>query len=375
VKQANPRVAILAATLCGLAACTTGQSSTVPATNLTPTHSVLQLAVGTANFSGVAAGLNVVETFRGPNGYTAIPVSSAILTGPAGLTGFPGSKDPGAGSATIPLGSAQNQFVIGTGGTILASADAFGVGPPASSNTGLNFYPYQPQFGDALNAFVSHIPQLPPGAQFAVSPVYGGPPAYPPVSYVSSALSSLVQVPSGWSEGFYLVATGNIAVGQPPPSGAYTLTVSYSQNGSNSSATAKANLGLGGLPAMNPPQIASTGTGGAAISVQLPPGAKQAFVNVIDLNVPPGQLSSAPTCANGLKFATVKFASSGTRSIPANLGQGGGPTFCKGDTLEAQAFAFDYDDYDLGPPGNSAQAPALPAQADVSISFPNVGQE
>ena len=87
--KANPRSALVAATLCGLAACTTGQSSTVPATNFTPTKSVLQLAVGTANFSGVAAGLNVVETFRGPSGYTAIPIQLGNLNGARGPDRIP----------------------------------------------------------------------------------------------------------------------------------------------------------------------------------------------------------------------------------------------------------------------------------------------
>jgi len=81
VYKANPRYALLVATLWGLAACTTGNRAR--SGDQLYADEIRSATRGrTANFSGVAAGVNVVETFRGPNGYTAIPISSATLTDP-----------------------------------------------------------------------------------------------------------------------------------------------------------------------------------------------------------------------------------------------------------------------------------------------------
>jgi hypothetical protein len=356
--------------LCGalavtmLAACTTGQSNTTPNVVAAPANGKLQMAVGTVNFANIGIGINVLETYRGPNGFTAVPINTATLVGPAGFSAPAGSGDPGSGQAAIPLGSAHNQFVIGNAGanTQLASADGFGVGPPSASTTGMNVYPMQPQFADAA---------LPPMA-FPAAPIYGGPPAYPAVLYVPSALSSLVQIPSGWSEGFYIVA-----LTAPPPSGTYMLNVTYTANGSTLSTQASAVLPSPPvtLPFLNPPQIQSTHDGGATISLLLPPGVPHALVNVIDLNVPPSTPPAGAPCTTGLSFATVAFTQSGQQAIPPNIGRGGAPSFCSGDTLVAQAYGFDYDDFALGPPGNTLQTPSLPPRADLTVSFPSPGQE
>jgi len=112
--------------------------------------------------------------------------------------------------------------------------------------------------------------------------------------------------------------------------------------------------------------------GSIDVELTLPRGVTQALVYVIDANVPP---SPGATCITGLGFATVLFDHSGTQTISAklgNYGQGGAQTFCNGDLIEAQAFGFDYDDFDLGPPGNVEQRPALPAQADMTISNPTI---
>ncbi len=355
----------LIASLAVLAACTTGQTNTTPSIpggggGGTGSYA-LQLSVGTVNFSTYAVGLNVLETFRDGNGFTAVPITSASLAGPAGFHGVRGSKDPGAnGGSTIPLGSAGNSFLTGPAspGTEIAGVDGWGIGPPSCSCPGVNTYPLQPQFAD--NPAISAM--YPGGGE----PFYGGPPAYPPTSLEPSALSSLVSIPSSWPEGFYLVGVDS------EPSGRYTISASYSQNGiahaTKASATLQASRVL--------PVIGVTGTGNldgsADISVRLPRHVKQAIVNIIDGSVPP---APGATCVTGLGFASVLFTSSGTRHIPGNLGNygaGGAPTFCRGDLLLAQAYGFDYDDFDLGPPGNTQQRPPLPAQADVTISLPSL---
>ncbi len=346
-----------------LSGCTTGQANTTP-----PVSSgggpgggsvALQLSVGTVNFNGVSAGLNVLETFRDAQGFTAIPITSATLHGPSAFVAPKGSKDPGSGArGTIPLGSASNQFLVGPAGqmTAIAAADGFGIGPPSCSCPGINFYPFQPQFADPAASAT-----FPGGAE----PFYGGPPAYPPTTLSPSALSALVSIPSSWPEGFYAVALTS-----RPPKGSYTIDVTYSQNGARTTRSAQASLHDATLlPKIPLPNAQSDGKGGLRVTVSMPARVKQILVNVIDANVPP---SPGATCAAGLGFATLRFDRSGTQSVPddlGNYGQGGARTFCKGDLLNVQFIGFDYDDFGIGPPGNVAQRPALPPQADVTYTY------
>ncbi len=349
-----------------LVGCTTGQANTTPTITSGGGggngNDALQLSVGTVDFAGYAVGLNVLETFRDASGFTAVPISSAVLNTPSSLHGVVSSKDPGAHAAgRFPLGSASNQFLIGGAGqqTVLAGADGFGIGPPSCSCPGVNFYPMQPQF--VSNPKLSVV--FPGGTE----PFYGGPPAYPPTVLAASALSSLVSIPSSWPEGFYLMGFSKV------PSGMYSLEASYSQSGPTTTVSAHAKLNAARvLPVIRFPILTPHKDGSLTVQMSLPHGVKQAFVFVIDSNVPP---VPAATCITGLGFATLKFDRSGTQTIPANLGnygQGGAQTFCNGDLLDTQAFAFDYDDFDLGPPGNVQQRPALPAQADMTISTPAI---
>jgi hypothetical protein len=171
-----------------LSSCTTGQLNVTPPLTFTKTNAVLELSVGTVNFAGAAAGLNVLETDRSGNGYTAIPVNTAVLTGPAGFAGPAGSADPGSGSTSVPLGAAHDAFPEASSVTNLAAADGFGIGPPGSSSSSVSPFPLQPQFLDAITAAA---PAFPAGEM----PIYGGVPAYPPPS-----------APHGYPEGFYLLA-------------------------------------------------------------------------------------------------------------------------------------------------------------------------
>jgi hypothetical protein len=351
-----------------LVACSTGGSTTnPPITTSTADPSVLRFAVGTVNFAGAGLGINVLETFRNAGGYSAVPLNSAALSGPSGFSGPAGSLDPGAGAATVPLGSINNDFIVGTvpgsNTTILASADGFGIGPPSSSAAGQNFYPAQPQFADVTPGGQALFPPAPHSqSPSGAIPIYGGQPAYPAAPLVASALSSQLLIPSAWPEGFYL-----LGLNAAPPSGTYTLNVSYVQNGQNANASATASLN--NQTVLQPFELStnSTGNGGATVTLIGPydPRIVEIIVNVIDANVPP---SPGATCLTGAAFATVVFKAAGTQVIPPNLGQGGSKTFCTGDLLATYGFGFDYDQYGLGPPGNTSQTPTLPAQADVSIT-------
>ena len=315
------------------------------------------MSLGTANLSGLNQGVNLLETFRNAQGFTAIPITTATLSGPPGLIGPRQSKDPGSSKSTIPIGAASNQFLVGAAGTtsVLAGADGFGIGPPGCSCAGINFYPFQPQFADVAAKLTF---------SGGTEPFYGGPPAYPPTTLAASALSGLVQIPSSWSEGFYIMAFNKL-----PPAGKYTLTASYSQNARATVQKASADFRPTLLPAFTNVTAHSDHKGGAVVTLKFPRGVKQALVNIIDANVPPAP-SSNP-CNTGLGFATLRFDGSGTRSVPdhlGNYGKGGAKTFCKGDLLNIQVIGFDYDDFDIGPPGNTQQRPRLPAHADLTYA-------
>ncbi|MBV8332121.1 MAG: hypothetical protein JO192_05235 [Candidatus Eremiobacteraeota bacterium] len=351
---------LFAATLITLGGCTTGQANTTPPINTGGGGNgsvVLRMSVGTVNFGQPGeVGLNLLETFRDAQGFTAIPISTATLTGPPGFVAPKHSKDPGSGKRVIPIGSHSNQFLVSPAGTttVLAGADGFGIGPPGCSCPGINFYPFQPQFVDVA----AH------GAFFGqAQPYYGGPPAYPPTTLAASALSALVQIPSSSPEGFYF-----IALDKRPPAGRYTLAATYSQNGVSHVVRATATLHPHLLHAISA-TATSDHKGGVVVTVAFPPDVVQVLVNVIDANVPPAP-SSSP-CNAGLGFATLRFDRGGTSRVPddlGNYGKGGAKTFCKGDTLNVQIIGFDYDDFGLGPPGNVQQSPALPASADVTYT-------
>ncbi|MBV9270004.1 MAG: hypothetical protein JO165_02855, partial [Candidatus Eremiobacteraeota bacterium] len=169
-----------------------------------------------------------------------------------------------------------------------------------------------------------------------------------------------------------------VALSGPPPGGTYTLAVQAVQNGHTTTANVSATLnGATILSPLPQPTITSTGDGGATIGLPvLPPGITQVIANVIDANVPPAQPAPpALPCPTGIANTTVVFTSAGTQRIPSNLGIGGSPTFCTGDTLAVYAYGFDYDEIALGPPGNMSPSPSLPAQADVTVAPPNTTTE
>ena|GEM_PF-3592011 len=318
---------VVAGVALALGACTTGQLNVTPPLQFTPVSAKLQMSVGTVNFAGAAVGINVLETDRAPSGYTAIPDNTGTLTGPGGFAGPAGSADPGSGSASVPIGSAINAFPLASGSTIFAAADGYGIGPPGSSNSAVSAFPVQPQFRDAVAGAAT--------AFSAARALYGGPPAYPPPSGST-----------GYPEGFYLIALAGA-----PPTGVYTLTVSFSQNGNPgaqaASATLTSNATLATLPA---PSYTGNGAGGGSGSITVPAGVTEVLIDVTD------RVSGARATA------VVHGVGAQPYTIPNSLG------FVTGDALRIQAFGFDYNDFELGPPNNLSQTPPLPAQADVTVA-------
>lgn len=337
-------IAVASAAAIGLAGCSTNQLGVTPNIHFTPSQGQLFATVGTANING-QAGLNLLATFRSPNGLTGVPISTATISGPGGFAGPGASGDPGAGLTTIPMGSALNNFVLQsclTGpppcNTNLAGIDMYGVGPPGNSqqNAPANVYPAQPQFGDVNS-----------GGAFAACggeiPMYGGPPAYP------TAGQNL-----GYPEGFYAIASG------APPTGTYNVTLSYSQNGNVTNVPVTANLASGALlPVIGAPTYVSDGAGGGSGTVTVPGGVTEVLVNIIDA----GSAAGGVRCNTGGAYATLLIKGAGAQNYVLPAGSMG-----VGDHVVVQAIGFDYNAFELGPPTDMNQNPGLPSQADLTIS-------
>jgi hypothetical protein len=328
-----------------LAGCSTNQLGVTPNIQFNPAQGQLFATVGTANIDG-QAGLNLVATFRSPNGLSAVPISNATISGPAGFAGPGGSADPGnSGATTIPIGSQQNSFslqscLLGCN-THLAGIDMYGVGPPGNSapNSAPNTYPAQPQFGDAGGA-----PELTACGSTEI-PFYGGPPAYPsPGQNV------------GFPEGFYMMD-----LGVAPPTGAYNVALSYAQNGGTTNVPVTANLGSSVLlPVIAAPTYASDGAGGGSGTVTVPAGVTEVMVNILDAG---SSTAGPPACFPATAYFTVLVKGAGVQNytLPA-------ASIPVGENVVVQAIGFDYNAFELGPPTDMLQNPGLPAQADLTIS-------
>jgi hypothetical protein len=335
-----------------LAGCSTNQLGVTPNISFNAAQGQLFATVGTANIDG-QAGLNLVATFRSPNGLTAVPISNATIAGPPGFAGLAGSADPGAGAATIPIGSSLNSFTLQSCllgcNTHLAGIDMYGVGPPGNSapNSAPNTYPAQPQFGDAGTSVAvdACAPRGPNALNPGEIPFYGGPPAYP------NAGQNL-----GFPEGFYMMD-----LGVAPPTGAYNVTLTYSQNGSVTNVPATANLASSALlPVIGAPTYVSDGAGGGSGTVTVPAGVTEVMVNVLDAG---SSTAGGPACFPAAAYFTFLIKGSGAQNY--TLPGGSIPLL---DNVVVQAIGFDYNAFELGPPTNLQQNPGLPAQADLTIS-------
>lgn len=171
--------------------------------------------------------------------------------------------------------------------------------------------------------------------------------------------------------GFLGYPSGFTLFGATPVAGAYTLTVVVPGNspsaGPVATKTATATLtSVAGLPAEPIPLgVASDGAGGVTVTVGPPPaGATHQVLYVVGVSASTG----SPT------FYTARADSAGTYAFstaavgPQNAQGQHQPLFGAGDSVYAYAVGADYDVLALGPPGNVSPSPALPAQADVTVS-------
>nr|MDQ6944004.1 hypothetical protein [Candidatus Eremiobacteraeota bacterium] len=168
--------------------------------------------------------------------------------------------------------------------------------------------------------------------------------------------------------GFAGFSSGFTAFAVTPVAGTYTLTVTVPGDlpGAAPAAvkTASGTLAtVAGLPPEAMPTAAKLPNGAASFTVApRPAGVTHQILYVVDSNA-----------NNGLTFYSIDATGGGAYVLSSTAG----PTlpngqhtapFSAGDTVFAYVVGSDYDILALAPPGNVQQAPALPPQADITVS-------
>jgi hypothetical protein len=427
-----------------LAACSQGNSAPPAVVQVNPGnpgYSKLQLAVGNVTFppgTSPAFGINVLSTLRQPNGLSAVLLDTPTLTGPwAGS--LPAAAPAGGGPdayATVndggpSLADMTSNALTGTPLTVRLGApacDASGAVPAPFAQCPAGVTPDTSTFGQSGGVFgmgfqpansttnttaTSYVPYAQPifatkATAAAIGfTAFGGPPAFHDgISNMGwrDGLHNLGSGVLGWDEGinvFQLVSA--------PAAGTYTLNVSIptgqNQQGQSSFATvsASAHLGATALPQIGAaPAVTLDGAGGGSVTVVLPTGATEGYVQIVDLGPVPASSGKAAdaNCQGTLGtsafpvYYTIFVTRSGTYTLPdtdgPNTTQSGpstltpSPSICTaaqnskalgaaapGDSFAVQYFAMDYPLFEASYPNNNSQGPALTGaagQADITIS-------
>jgi len=372
--QANLAARLLALAL--LAGCSSnGLSQNPPVSQGNLNLNKLALAVGTARLPDGTVGLNVVATYRQPNGFSGTLLNTPSLTGPSGFVvsttaqqgdGFGGSGTDG-GTAHI-TGSAQTPnplaspppTTFGQIGGVFAS----GFAPFNDVGTGGQaYYPgHTPNLGDPYK-LTSPTPTFFQPFYYTATPqrVYiGGPPAYP---FFNDGT---------YPNGFAGYLPGFTTFALTAVSGNYTLSVNVpAVNAVPVTQTATAALNsTTALPPMTAPSFTSDGAGGGSGVVIVPsdPSIVETLVFIVDrtasLYYTVGPIAGAGSLPFTLPDNEGPCATKAPRCTP-------GPTMSTGDSFRVYAASFDYRQLEAEPPFNTTQTPTLAGangQSDLTLS-------
>ena len=344
---------IASVALLGLAtACTSGNSALSPAyTSASLSSDRLAFAVGVATFPDGTQGLNVVTTWRQPNGLSATGLDTPFISGPTAFV-VPPSAQAGddAGTNTI-----SGSLEVLPGQT--AKPTTF------STTNGIFAYGIEPDNSTASGAFATGVNTLPfyddqdPNCQAgnAACPAdnfIGGPPAFPNFKDGSYPTGFV-----GYSEGF-------TSFWATPVAGTYSekLTIQTSNAGTYVSPVVSATLNsTAGLPAWTVvPTFTPDGTGGATVTFTPPAGVTETLVNVVDQSI-------------GGYYTAVATGGATSVTFPDNIGPGdpATTTFNAGDTILIQLVGVDYPAFEAAPPANTKIVPTLAGtngQTDVTTT-------
>jgi len=370
-------------------ACSTNGSAVNPTVTQTSvqSNSKLQIAVGTANIAADGTvGLNVVATFRQPNGNSAALANLPTIVGPPGFTvpntsaiaspvtaaAMVGGGDGGSGAdagtnhisgapqvppnpSLTPLNTTFGQY----GGLF-----SYGFGPYNSDQTGAAYYPGVQAGGPAPIFFQ-------PFYSASGLPYVGGPPAYPFFND-GTHFSRFI----GFVQGFAAFET-------PPAPGTYQLTVAVAAaNAASTMFNASATLSnTSPLPVLGTPMFSPDSLGGGTGTVAVPSDPR--IVETMVYAVNQGPMSGGPD--NYYSVGPLKGTGTLAFTLPDFLGPCSGtmgvgcqndptkrtPSIATGDSYLVYAASYDYPAFESSPPLSTAQTPPITGaanQSDVSLS-------
>ncbi len=408
--------AVCTATALALGGCgASGGNPLTPSNTANLAANVLQFAVGTANLYGTSTALNVVVTYRQPEGGfhpgdSGSLLNSPTLTLPAPIAGPAGSAaasfDGCSFAGTGPAPGEVGKSIIGSttqnpgancapGGNGLStfgqSGGAFGLGiepfnatgqgdftPPAPGSTGTPFQvaPYPVPLYD-LGTFAAYGGS---GTDPNVFVPWGGPPAFQlagnPDSVVGSTSNNEPAGTAGVSEGIDVFA--GIA---PVAGGSYSLSVSVPANTGTVTKTASFTLpaSLTVLGTATAPAYTPDTAGGGTFAFTMPAGATEAYLQIVDYGPTSGISCNGWASTGTPVYYTIETTSSGTLTLPDTIGPtapsslhpngaapGTVPSVCtaaqntaanggtstSADQIVIQVIGFDYDAYGISYPNS-----------------------
>jgi hypothetical protein len=395
-------VLTLGAIAFALAGCGSSPNQTVPnQANLS--SNTLQFAVGTANMYGLGTALNVVATYRQPNGNSGTLLNSPTITLPVAIPGGSSAGAAGTGydaCSTAPSAPATGETrITSTPQAVLSNAvtsfgqsgGVYGLGiepfnaqgqgdctPASTGATGTPFQvaPYPVPLYDSLSPSFAGAA----GDPNAFVP-WGGPPAF----LLTGSTTSVV------GNGNYPAGTAGVSEGidvfagiAPVPSGQYTLSLAIPTTTAGTStptATFTLPAALTLLGNATAPAYVPGATGGGTFGFVMPTSATEAYLQITDYGPAPdasltamtpavptvscngsGTGDTIKTVGNGVGNAvtyTLETTASGTLTLPPTLGPGNPatPSVCTAaqntaanggvatpaDQISIQVVAFDYD--------------------------------
>lgn len=353
--------------------------------------SSLQFKVGTANIGGIATGMNVLAMLRQANGTSAVLVNTPALSGPFTLPAPTTTTD--ANGATITVGPSRFETGVLTPlpvGCVAAPCIA-GV-PQQTPGTPVSAFPYVATFGTSGGVFglgfaagnytssgvpVSYtpyrIPEYAVPAGFSSITPWGGPPAFDPAGGGRGVRDGT------FSGSLFGVAEGiSVFNGVTVGTGSYTLNVQIPSTGSTGQVSATSTTTSAAiLPTIAAPVVGYNADGSITVTAPaFPAGVTGAFLQVLNRG---GGTCAGTTASGAPAYYTIWVTAGGGTTTIANSRAplpGGAQTSvvaCSGDAFRAWTIGFDYNHYSYtynGPLGSSyPQTPALPANADVTISL------
>jgi hypothetical protein len=357
VRKLIERTGILAA-LTVAAGCSSGQSSAQPpTTGVNVANYKAQLAVGVATFVDGSKGLNVVATFRQPDGLSGTLVNTPTITGPAsfrvpaGMGGVDGGTNHISGSPQVPPLSTPISTTLGESGGVFT----YGLAPDNSDTSGsLYNFVYDGAFYDSTGALM--------GADSGGNPIEfrGGPPSYPNVldgTYPSGF--------EGFTQGFTEFDTAPVAGNYSlsivvAAANAATVTVTGNPGGTITNTAGS----LGAITAA--PTFVEDGKGGGTASCTVPATATETLVDITDVTA----ITFFSSVVKGGGAITTTFAP----NLGAYVSGAAGPTLTAGDEYSVSCIAANYPAFESGPPSNLQELPTITGsngQADISFS-PNL---